>query len=461
MDTNANNLFHAFAYLSKVFEGRIAIHLDQNEADWELPELAFYQDGSAFAQFIQKYQPTFDEYVIILLALVPHVQPGYFDELFADMLPEKGRFAEFGGSRANVSQLFQPTGETALYLLAGKDLNRRFTVQQIFAGDHWLVQNKILYMQQPNVEEHFFSGRLVLNPDYVELFTTGKVSNPKFSTEFPAQEVHTQLEWDDLVLSDDVRERISEIQLWVNNKETLMHDWEMAHKFRPGYRALFFGPPGTGKTLTASLLGKYTNKPVYRVDLSTVVSKYIGETEKNLASLFDKADSRDWILLFDEADALFGKRTGVKDAHDRFANQEVSFLLQKVEQFDGLVILASNLKSNIDEAFLRRFNSVITFNLPNPSEREKIWQLNMPEDAQITGQSNPIRELSRYELAGGSIVNAIQYACLQSLGRSNDRCLRFEDVVRGISLEVEKQGKVFRRMSPLNVVEEKGGKESS
>lgn len=455
MGTNANNLIHAFAYLKKVFEGRIAIHLEKNQDDWELPELAFYEDGSAFAQFIQQYQPNFDEYVIILLALVPHVQPSYFDELFSDLLPEKGRFAQFGGSRANVNQLFQPTGETAFYLLAGKDLNRRFSVQQIFAADHWLVRNNILHLQQSKVEEHYFSGRLVLNPDYVELFTTGKVSSPKFSTEFPAQEVHTQLVWDDLVLSDDVRQRISEIQLWVDNKDTLMRDWEMANKLRPGYRALFFGPPGTGKTLTASLLGKYTNKPVFRVDLSTVVSKYIGETEKNLASLFDKADSRDWILFFDEADALFGKRTGVKDAHDRFANQEVSFLLQKVEQFDGLVILASNLKSNIDEAFLRRFNSVISFSLPNQHEREKIWRLNMPKDSKITGQHDSIRELSRYEMAGGSIVNAIQYACLQSLGRGNDRCLSFEDVLRGISLEVEKQGKVFRRMSPLSVVEEK------
>src|SRR5204862_7509529 len=117
---------------------------------------------------------------------------------------------------------------------------------------------------------------------------------------------------------------------------------------------LFPGPPGTGKTMSAALLGKASQREVYRVDLSLVVSKYIGETEKNLARVFDSAQQRDWILFFDEADALFGKRGESKDAHDRYANQEVSFLLQRVETFDGIAILASNLRDNIDQAFARR-----------------------------------------------------------------------------------------------------------
>jgi SpoVK/Ycf46/Vps4 family AAA+-type ATPase len=133
-----------------------------------------------------------------------------------------------------------------------------------------------------------------------------------------------------------------------------------------GYRALFHGPPGTGKTLTAALVGKEFDIPVYRIDLSMVVSKYIGETEKNLELLFDRAEKKGWILFFDEADALFGKRTDVKDAHDRFTNQEVSYLLQRIEDYNGLVILATNMKSNIDEAFIRRLHLVIHFPLPSP-----------------------------------------------------------------------------------------------
>ena len=336
--TNADNLSHAFDYLAKVFAARIEIHQGGDDAVPALPELAFYEDGSAFATFIEQHKPSFEEYIVLLLALVPHVMPGFLDTLFADLLPEKGRFAEFGGNRDNVNQLFQPTGETALYLLAGRDLNRRFFVQKLFSADHWLVKNTILYLQPAKPADPFFSGRIVLNPDYVELFTTGKISTPHFSAEFPAQQIYTELEWGDLVLSPTVKERIDEIRLWVENNHILMNEWQMAAKFKPGFR----------------------------------------ETEKNLSSLFDQANARDWILFFDEADALFGKRTGVKDAHDRFANQEVSYLLQKVEQFDGLVILASNLKTNIDEAFLRRFNAVIPFAFPNAEERKDIWQISMP-----------------------------------------------------------------------------------
>ena len=145
-----------------------------------------------------------------------------------------------------------------------------------------------------------------------------------------------------------------------------MNDWGMAPKLRPGYRSLFYGPPGTGKTMTACLLGKSTGRDVYKVDLSLVVSKYIGETEKNLARVFDQAQHKGWILFFDEADALFGKRSETRDAHDRYANQEVSFLLQRIETFDGIAILASNQRENLDDAFTRRFESIIYFPMPRP-----------------------------------------------------------------------------------------------
>ena len=150
---------------------------------------------------------------------------------------------------------------------------------------------------------------------------------------------------------------------------------------------LFHGPPGTGKTLTAGLLGKIAQKDVYRIDLSMVISKYIGETEKNLARLFDKAERKDWILFFDEADSLFGKRGQVKDAHDKYANQEVSYLLQRVEAYNGLVILASNFKNNIDEAFLRRFQSIIYFPLPAKEELELGlgWRVSWPKDQNLSG----------------------------------------------------------------------------
>ncbi len=219
----------------------------------------------------------------------------------------------------------------------------------------------------------------------------------------------------------------------------------MRGKIKPGYRVLFHGPPGTGKTMTATLLGKYTGRDVFRVDLSTVVSKYIGETEKNLSSLFSKAESRDWILFFDEADALFGKRTQVSDSHDRYANQEVSYLLQRVESFSGLVILSSNYKSNLDEAFMRRFNSVIKFPFPDAPMREKLWKKSFPKKMNLGKSVDLSRIASSYKLSGGEIMNAAHLASLKIIAE-NKRTVIPEKVLHGIRREVEKEGKVFNEL---------------
>jgi SpoVK/Ycf46/Vps4 family AAA+-type ATPase len=161
--------------------------------------------------------------------------------------------------------------------------------------------------------------------------------------------VNTDLSWNDLKLHTETLQQVNEIKKQLKTLSSA------------GQLALFHGPAGTGKTLTAALLGKEFNKPVYKIDLSKVLSKYIGETEKNLNAVFADAEREGAILFFDEADALFGKRTEVKDAHDRYANIEVSYLLQKIENYNGLIILAANKKSNIDDAFTRRLRFIIDF----------------------------------------------------------------------------------------------------
>jgi SpoVK/Ycf46/Vps4 family AAA+-type ATPase len=178
--------------------------------------------------------------------------------------------------------------------------------------------------------------------------------------------VTTDRSWDDLALPEDIVKQVEQIKAWLRQSSLISHTGT-EKKLTQGYRSLFYGPQGSGKKLTAALIGKEFDKPVYKIDLSNLVSKYIGETEKNLEILFDRAEGKEWILFFDEADALFGERTGVKDAHDRYSNQEVSYLLQRIEDYNGLVILATNMKSNIDEAFIRRFNLVIRFPLPKSS----------------------------------------------------------------------------------------------
>ena len=215
----------------------------------------------------------------------------------------------------------------------------------------------------------------------------------------------------------------------------------MSHKIKPGYRSLFYGPPGTGKSLTACLLGNTFNMDVYRIDLSLVVSKYIGETEKNLSQVFDRAIHQQWILFFDEADALFGKRTPTSSSNDRYANQEVAYLLQRVEDFPGVVILATNLKANIDEAFARRFQSMVYFSMPGPEQRLRIWQQSFPGHIALEEKLDLEDVARKYEMTGGTIINVVRYSCLMALKRG-DNTIRQKDVMTGIRKEFGKDGKI-------------------
>ncbi len=382
------------------------------------------------------------EEILLGIALVPHYSPNFFTRTLQEFNPQGGEFPEFGGVKGKNHRGILPTGETAQFILGGANGKGRELAQEMLQEGSPLVDRGILYLEAVPEGEPAMSGKLIMSQDYIDFFLRGERSKPKFSGEFPAREIHTALDWNDLVLSEDVREQIDELRIWVEHHKTLMDDWNMSKKIKPGYRALFYGPSGTGKTLTATLLGKYTNRPVFRVDLSTVVSKYIGETEKNLERLFLKAKNRDWILFFDEADAIFGKRTGVKDAHDRYANQEVSYLLQRVEDFDGLVILSSNFKSNIDEAFLRRFNSIIKFPFPNREERTEIARKSFPENISFEEMVDIPTLIGGYDLSGGHIINVVQFACLKAISRSSEIITR-QGVLDGIRREVEKDGKVF------------------
>ena len=322
---NAIDLEQAFGWLKEIITGCLQIHFGQAEG-FEMSALNLHVKNSWFAQFIVSRNPRFEELVLLMLAIAPHIQPVFFNQIIAEHLPEGGDFPEFGGVKGTNHRGILPTGETAQFILAGNDIEKRLEVQRILGSEHWFMKEHILWLESVREGEPTMSGRLILNPEVVEELTLGSVSKPRFSMDFPAEYIETEMEWDDLVLPSATLQQIREIENWITHNDTLLHEWGMKKRIKPGYRALFYGPPGTGKTLTASLLGKQTGKDVFRIDLSRVVSKYIGETEKNLSRLFDKAENKNWILFFDEADALFGKRTEIHDAHDKYANQEVAYL---------------------------------------------------------------------------------------------------------------------------------------
>lgn len=433
--------------LASLIAKRIHHHFGTTESNFSHNSMSLLHDWEDVAppidNFIRQHFLKDSEITILLIALAPHIQADFYDTVIQGNIERAGDFPQIGGTRGKNFRGFLPTGETALFLLAGDNMEKRMEVQELFSEDHLFAQKQILWLEEVPEGEPRMSGRIILTQEYIDLFTLGKVARPRFGLNFPAQLLETALEWNDLVVHPDTMEQIKELKVWVDYGNTLLQDWGMHRQLKPGYRALFHGPPGTGKTLTASLLGKYTGKDVYRIDLSMVVSKFIGETEKNLANLFAKAEHKDWILFFDEADALFGKRTNVRDAHDKYANQEVSYLLQRVEQYNGLVILATNFKSNIDDAFTRRFQSIIYFPLPGIEERSRLWSKILPTKVQLASDVSLPSLAQKYELSGAEITNVVQFACLRALDRG-DQKLYYKDIYEGIRKEFQKEGRIMR-----------------
>lgn len=351
---------------------------------------------------------TFSERVIIMLALMPHICPQALDIFFVQNKDFDRQYTEFGGWKGLSHGGFLPTGETASFILAGEDVEKKKTVIRMFQRDHWFYTQNILRLEGAGEGEPFLSGQLRATDEFLSHVLLDREYKPDYTIGFPAKLITTPLEWKDMVLDYHTYEALEDINTWIEYQYTILEDWGLKRILKPGFRALFYGPPGTGKTLAATLLGKKNHMDVYRVDLSMIVSKYIGETEKNLAKVFDLAENRNWILFFDEADALFGKRTSTNTSNDRHANQEVAYLLQRIEDFPGMVILATNLKSNIDEAFSRRFQSIIYFPIPNEELRAALWRNMLPTQWLGEDVEELITMAAETELSGGSITNVVR-----------------------------------------------------
>lgn len=441
MSRNLENLQLALEWVEQIVSGALDVHFGAKER-FDAPDFGYREDGSWVLEFLRRENPTSLEFAVIMLALAPHLIPGFFNRLLSKYLPDGGDLPEFGGVKCANHRGVLPTGETAQFVLAGAELDRRVEVQRILSGDHWLARKQMLRLEPVSHGEPTLSGRLVLDPEFVEQVTLGYVTKPAFSSEFPAELIGTQLSWDDLVLHPTTLQQIREIENWINHNDTLLNEWGMAKRIKPGYRALFYGPPGTGKTLTATLLGKHTHRDVFRIDLSRVVSKYIGETEKNLERLFSKAENKSWILFFDEADALFGKRTDIRDAHDKYANQEVSYLLQRVESYNGLVILASNQRANIEDAFVRRLQSIIHFPMPRPEERYEIWRKTFPPQIALSDDIDWHQVASRHELTGAGILNVAQFCAIDRLAKQTLQ-LSMQELETAILREYSKEGRIL------------------
>ena len=413
-------------------------------------------DTSYYARFVRDNELLPEDRLVIMLALAPHIQPRLLNRFFKKDLETGMGDLRFGGVQGNQHAGFLPTVETALFLLAGNNLDQRLLDEHIFQPEAVLIKRNILTLLPAPPGEPFEASQIKLADDALALLTKGAVWQPRFSMDFPAKPLTSPLSWNDLILNNETGMQLEFIRQWLSNRQQYESRYSNLHALKPGFKALFYGPPGTGKTLAAALLGQQHGLEVYRVDLSMVVSKYIGETEKNLEKIFARAEGKDWVMFFDEADALFGKRTSVSDAHDKYANQEISYLLQRLEDYPGLVILASNMQQNIDEAFLRRMQAVVRFPRPGIPERRRLWQ----NALSLAGLSEACGEYAgdlarRFDLTGAGIINALHYAALQNMPASEDaeneeawaKTQKPENIIRhlmeGIRKEYHKEGKTF------------------
>ncbi|MEA1991063.1 MAG: ATP-binding protein, partial [Thermodesulfobacteriota bacterium] len=265
-------------------------------------------------------------------------------------------------------------------------------------------------------------------------------SNRKLAT--LAQKITPHYKWNDIILPSDRLEQLKEICNYVKYRSLVYDEWgfDLKLSMSKGLNALFAGPSGTGKTMAADIMAGKLGLDLYKIDLSTVVSKYIGETEKNLARIFAEAETSNSILFFDEADALFGRRSEVRDSHDRYANIEISYLLQKMEEYQGVVILATNLRKNMDDAFVRRMHFTIEFPFPTENDRRRIWARIWPDDTPRSPDLDLDFMASRFEVAGGNIRNIALAAAF--LAADDGGAVNMVHLSRAIQREFQKMGKV-------------------
>ena len=444
LNATARDLAADLHWLAAVLQRRLDAYFADPSCSPPLPgELAppdLAASDSPYAQLLRQRALPPAQRLLLLLALAPQLRPQLLDVLWARNGATQRGFSEFGGLQGAASGHFIPTGETAAFLLAGDDLGERLRALRRLADAAGQRSDDLLQPLRPPPGESPLAA--ALRPTSALLAALAIDLAGDDGEILPPQRVATGLEWSDLVLPPATLAQLEEIRDWLVHGDTLLVDWGLGARLRPGYTSLFHGPSGTGKTLSACLLGKLCGREVHRIDLSMVVSKYIGETEKNLARVFDLAGQRGWILFFDEADALFGQRTRVDSAHDRYANQEVSYLLQRIEDFPGVVILSSNLRGNIDDAFMRRFQSVIAFEMPQPAERYRLWTEALPARLMPDPDLDFAQLAERHEISGGTIINVIRYAALRALVRGDGR-LAHEDVDAGIRRELLKEGRGF------------------
>ncbi len=407
----------------------------------QFPDTPSLSGDSAYSAFISENQFGLAERVMLGLVIANSWMP---DKLlpFVDEADNLALRTRYGGVIKDRAFNFVPTLRTVLFLISGQNEKLFAKFFDLLHVKHPLFTQGIIILENHYKEQSRLKQQVILNDAFLEHFLTGNPPKLDEGENFPAKLSPSKIDFEDLVLNEACYIQLTDVLKYLEIKRKLFSIEGVSKLVRSSYVAVFTGEPGTGKTITAKTIGKKLGIPVYVVNLARIVSKYIGETEKNLERVFDRFNDKDCILFFDEADALFGKRTEVKDSKDRYANQEVAFLLQKIEEFNGVVILASNvhdINQVFDKAFQRRIRRIIRFDFPEQNERLLLWKKALPLSFSYEkGLNEYLAE--NYQLTGASISNIIADTLIEAVYNDTFRITR-ELLLPAMETEYKKTGR--------------------
>lgn len=414
----------------------------ENGENLENLKLNVLNQDSTWQSFVNANKLNEEEKVILLLALAANFAPESLKPV-AFLVGSNEFNSIIGGFVLNSTRTFYPTLRTVLFLLAGKD----YTLRSQFASKlHTrlnIFTSQIVKANELTSSSTFLDAQLILNDQFLGTLLQGEAPSLDGDTSFPVRKSKASHLLADVVLKEKAFLELEKLRKFARNMQKI---WDLDHKgkIRTNFISIFSGDPGTGKSFAAEAIGNEFELPVYKVNFAQMVSKYIGETEKNLDKVFDRFTRQPCILFFDEAESIFSKRSEVKDSHDQHANNLQSFLLQKVEEFEGIVVLATNvhnLSQYFDKAFQRRIRSIVQFEFPDYVERLAIWKnaLFFPFHLE-DGLSD--RLAKNYQLSGGSIYNVVSDAVVECVD-ADITSISFELMESALKNEFKKTGRKY------------------
>lgn len=434
-----NNVSAVQAELSWLSDRIIGLLSNNTSSSTLLPPL---EASSAYANLINEYQLNDADRVMLNLAFTATFKPSVLlPFILAANEPDKR--VRFGGQFRKDSPKFYPTVQTGIFLLAGDDEELSTYYHCYFNSKHKLFTSNLIVPQTDRETGSFLESEIMLNEQFLATILVGTPPRLDGDSGFPAKRSQRTHTLKDVVLNETTVTELEKLKRFARNMKEL---WDLpdSGKYRTNFISIFSGDPGTGKSHTAEAIGNELNLPVYKVNFAQLVSKYIGETEKNLERVFDRFSGQPNILFFDEAESIFSKRTEVKDSHDKHSNNEQSYLLQKIEEYNGIVVLATNvhnLTQFFDKAFQRRIRQIINFPFPEYPERLLLWQNAL--GSSFSYEEGLVDRLAKdYQFTGGGIYNVISEGILEALDRKVNT-ITFELLEPAMKDEFKKTGRKY------------------